>query len=422
MVKKAMEEAFAAVLNEFRTATLQGSAVLESIGRQVHGVTGGQMREFARRLRDATPRLLTEEQILAWADAFNARMASWPGQESGAIAEAPGETWLAVDIALRQGCRGLPGGSSLARALAEHRGARNKKALPSLSVEQILTWADSYRERSGQWPKYTSGPIMDSPGETWSGINTALVAGIRGLPGGSSLAKLLAACRRLRYIRNLSSYTIDQILAWADSHFQRHGTWPTRTSGPIPEAPDETWGKVNGALIKGHRGLPGGVSLAQFLEDSRGVRNTGALPNLTENQVVAWADAHRERTGQWPGSKSGPIMDAPDETWQAVAQALDKGVRGLPGGTSLARLLSERRGVRNIQNLPQLTVESILCWADGHFAQTGRWPTVNSGEVIDASGEKWPNIHQALVKGLRGLPGGSSLALLIKEHRKNSAI
>ena len=45
-VKEAMTEAFAAVLTEFRNATLKDSAVLESVGRQIHGVTGGQMREF----------------------------------------------------------------------------------------------------------------------------------------------------------------------------------------------------------------------------------------------------------------------------------------------------------------------------------------------------------------------------------------
>ena len=73
MVKKAMAEAFAVVLHEFRGATLKGSAVLESVGRQVHGVTGGQMREFARRLRDAAPRPLTTEEILAWADGHRRR-------------------------------------------------------------------------------------------------------------------------------------------------------------------------------------------------------------------------------------------------------------------------------------------------------------------------------------------------------------
>ena len=65
-----MEEAFAVVLDEFRDVTLKESAVLESVGRQVHGVTGGQMREFAQRLRDAALKGpdLTHEQILAWAD------------------------------------------------------------------------------------------------------------------------------------------------------------------------------------------------------------------------------------------------------------------------------------------------------------------------------------------------------------------
>ena len=80
-IKQAMEEAFAAVLNEFRDATLQKSAVLESVGRQVHGVTGGQMREFAQRLRDAVPRPLTEEQILAWADAHYEQTGEWPKPE-----------------------------------------------------------------------------------------------------------------------------------------------------------------------------------------------------------------------------------------------------------------------------------------------------------------------------------------------------
>ena len=47
-----MAEAFAVVLDEFREVTLKDSVVLESVGRQVHRITGGQMREFARRLRD----------------------------------------------------------------------------------------------------------------------------------------------------------------------------------------------------------------------------------------------------------------------------------------------------------------------------------------------------------------------------------
>jgi hypothetical protein len=65
---------------------------------------------------------LTVEQILAWADAHRARTGGWPRIGSGPIADAPGENWNAVDTALRVGCRGLPGGDSLPRLLAEHRG------------------------------------------------------------------------------------------------------------------------------------------------------------------------------------------------------------------------------------------------------------------------------------------------------------
>jgi hypothetical protein len=65
---------------------------------------------------------LTVEQILAWADAHRARTGGWPGIDSGPIADAPGESWKAVDSALRAGCRGLPGCDSLPRLLARHRG------------------------------------------------------------------------------------------------------------------------------------------------------------------------------------------------------------------------------------------------------------------------------------------------------------
>ena len=89
------------------------------------------------------------------------------------------------------GLRGLPGGLSLARLLAKYRNVRNRKALPQLKVAQILAWADAYHRRTGMWPQHISGPIPEAPGETWTGVETALKCGLRGLPGGSSLFQLL---------------------------------------------------------------------------------------------------------------------------------------------------------------------------------------------------------------------------------------
>jgi hypothetical protein len=66
---------------------------------------------------------------------------------------------------------------------------------PPLTVEQVLAWADAYRARTGRWPAAGSGPVPKAPGETWAGIDQALRGGGRGLPGGYSLARLLALLR-----------------------------------------------------------------------------------------------------------------------------------------------------------------------------------------------------------------------------------
>jgi hypothetical protein len=68
-------------------------------------------------------------------------------------------------------------------------------------------------------------------------------------------------------------------------------------------------------------------------------------PRLTVAQILAWADAHQARTGRWPSATSGPVGEAPGETWQAINQALRGGWRGLPAGDSLVRLLA-RHGRR----------------------------------------------------------------------------
>jgi hypothetical protein len=429
MVKKAMEEAFAVVLGEFRDVTLKDSPALESVRRQVHGVTGGQMREFAERLRNLTPQPLTEEQILAWADAEFERTGKWPKEDSGPIWEVSGETWKAIHMALVKGGRGLPGGSSLPRLLAKERGVRNHLAVPRLTKEQILAWADAHYEFNGQWPKADSGPIVGASNETWSGINHALKRGTRGLHGKSSLARLLADERQVPNAsdgrqpnprRKQAEFPIlieDLILGWADAYYSREDRWPSSSSGSVLGAPGETWSAINHALCRGRRGLSAGSSLAKLLQEKRKVRNVQNVPQLTRDTILEWADAHYRRTGNWPSLDSGPIFDVPGETWSGVNAALYQGSRGLLGGSSLAILLQEECRKRNQKSLPRLTTEQVLVWAEGHRKRTGEWPRHSSGTIQDTLNEKWVNIDQALRKGLRGLPGGSSLARLIESHR-----
>ena len=199
------------------------------------------------------------------------RAGHWPSSESGFVAEAPDETWRAVDQALRVGVRGLPGGSSLARLLAAHRHVRNLHCQPRPTVRGILSWADGHRRRSGSWPTSDSGPVREGPGENWGAINIALQRGRRGLPAGSSLARLLAARRDARNPKDLPRLTSRQVLALARAHRLRTGSWPTAASGPIFDTPGETWGAVQAALLGGYRGLPAGLTLARLTGARRSV-------------------------------------------------------------------------------------------------------------------------------------------------------
>lgn len=362
-------------------------------------------------------RPLSVAEVLHWADAYRELTGRWPGVNSGPIIGARFETWRNVDMALRQGLRGLPGGTSLARLLAEECGARNPRAAPPVTVEQILTWADEHRARTGTWPNAASGAIPGARGEKWKGLDRALRLGLRGLPGGSSLARLLADRRGKRHRRELPPLDEDQILRWADAHYQRSGTWPTRASGPIAEAPGETWKGVAMAFAQGGRGLRKGGSLAMLLADRRGVRNAWTRPSLSVAQILAWADAFHGRTGAWPTGGSGPILEAPGETWKAVALALFRGRRGLPRGQTLPQLLAAERGVPNRLALPPLSRKRVLAWADAHHRRTGEWPTRRSGPIPESPGDTWRKIDEDMRDGCRGFRGRSSLARLLARHR-----
>ncbi len=213
-------------------------------------------------------------------------------------------------------------------------------------------------------------------------------------------------------------FAVDQILAWADAFHALHRRWPTRDCGRIANSLGETWMAVDVALQKGHRGLPGGSSLAKLLAEQRGHRHYFMTPRLSRKKILAWADAFYQQHGTWPSRDAGPVAEVPGETWLAIDAALHHGTRGLQGRSSLARLLAQYRGKRNPSALPPLSVEQIVAWAEAYRTLFGEWPTRGSGEVGNR-GEKWWAIDTALRYGFRGLPGGSSLSRLFKQRMKD---
>ncbi len=86
-------------------------------------------------------------------------------------------------------------------------------------------------------------------------------------------------------------------------------------------------------------------ALSKDLDLSGQKRRRPKIQRLRETQILDWADAHQERTGQWPTAASGAVLDAAGETWAALNAALRIGARGLPGGDSLARLLRRERSL-----------------------------------------------------------------------------
>jgi hypothetical protein len=281
---------------------------------------------------------------------------------------------------------------------------------PRLTIEQLLAWADAHHRRTGEWPKATSGRIWGTSNETWRGVNGALYSGFRGLPGGSSLAQLLQTHRSIRNRGNLPCLEIAQILVWADAFHRCTGRWPKKNSGPIKQSPGDTWSAVHAALSCGARGLPKGSSLSKLLVKHR------KAGKLSIRQILAWADQHHRRSGKWPKRLSGKIEGTVHETWSGVDQALRAGLRGLNAGSSLARLLARRRGVRNTHALPVLNVAQVLRWCDAHRRRTGKWPTTHGGVIPRSGGETWGSIRTALRYGRRGLPQ-TTLANLLREHR-----
>jgi hypothetical protein len=135
-------------------------------------------RRGIRNRKDA-PRL-SVAAILRWADTHCRRFGDWPTAESGAIIGAKGETWTAIDLALKAGARGLRGRSSLFKLLAAKYGMRR----PPLSVKQILPQrARVPGEQAAGRLRNTAGLLerATKPGPCRGGVRQpARAVGIRG--------------------------------------------------------------------------------------------------------------------------------------------------------------------------------------------------------------------------------------------------
>jgi hypothetical protein len=66
----------------------------------------------------------------------------------------------------------------------------------------------------------------------------------------------------------------------------------------------------------------------------------------------------------------------------------------------------------------QLNADQIMTWGNAYRRRRGVFPNRSEGPITGTNGLKWSTVDSALKRGSRGLPGGSSLAMLFGDRRK----
>ncbi len=348
---------------------------------------------------------------------------------------------------------------------------------PNLDIdlvkESILA---HYRATDGEWlttdKRGTNGKIFllehgpYAKQITIAALGSALQQGNRGLPGGSSVAKLkekIAKEHSLNYKNKHNQENLDLKLIKESilAHYHATGEWLTsykkskngKLSSYIlehgPYAEQISVAALEQALKEGFRSLPGKSSVAKLKEEIakehslnyKRKHNQGNLDlKLIKESILAHYRATGEQLAKSTKGKNGKLGSfilehgpyAGQISINSLNQALRLGERSLPGGSSIAELkkeLSKKLGLNysdkiKLENLDIKNIrESILA----HYQATGKWfsnytksKNGNPGSYILEHGPYAGQINvstleRSLRNGLRNLPGGSSIAKLKKE-------
>ncbi len=295
----------------------------------------------------------TESSILRAARIYVKRHGRLPTQKSAeTVPGLRGETWRAINAAGAQGIRGLEKGRTLPKILEPLKRELShvlvKYRVRAFSRKDFLKAARSYIQKRGRLPRFTSTEKLPGyPRETWVAIRGALAEGRRGFPKGLTFGELLAPLRKEfpeAFQRPIARpITEQQIFKAGEESLKIYGRIPTAHSKEsVSGHPKETWMGLNRALHIGGRGLQAGSSLAKIFKPLREAHGPFPHSPLTVDEIGrAGCEFHRQY-GRWPRSTSQePAPGLPDDSWNALNYALNRGLRGLPRGLSLARIFED---------------------------------------------------------------------------------
>lgn len=297
----------------------------------------------------------------------------------------PGLTWERIDSRLRDGHRGLPGGTSLSKWLDEAYPAERYQA--PITSASMLAWVTAHlAANGGDFPHVASGQI---PGvnRTWMNLNDALRKRQLAFTRCSSLSAWLDEQFPLDRKKPAARLTANMILELVDGYRAEHdGAFPYRESGKVAGL-NMTWTQLDNALRQG------GKSLAKWL-----VKRYPDFVEVPEQRLRAWVDEYaRESERALPTSASGEIPGT-GWTWTQVDRAFRSGAWRWSTDNSLSAWLDATFPAERI-----LTPANVRTWVENHVALHGSFPTKDSSTpVAGESAWTWRRINSAMTTGSHG--------------------
>ena len=348
-------------------------------------------------------------------------------ETAGEVPGLSGETWSGINSALQREKRGTDTWptryASLADLHAKVFGAKNHMGLVDLDHEKVKDAMAAFRDaHGGALPKSeTPDEVMGLPGETWSGINSALQRGGRGTDkwpvSCTSLAdfkKKVFGARNKRDLDDLDHENVKKAMsAYRDAHA---GELPRRkTPGEVPGLSGETWSEIDSALATNRRGVDKWPvrykSIADFNERVFGARNRWGQDDLDHETIKTAMSAYRDaHGGELPGRRTpGEVPGLPGETWLVIDRAFVKNGRGLGKEPvrykSLADFKAAVFGVRSHLDRDDLDYEKVKkamsAYMDAHSGELPKRDT--PGEVPGLPGETWMSLNTAFKTAGRGV-------------------
>jgi hypothetical protein len=197
-----------------------------------------------------------------------------------------GETWTNINECLRNGFRGLAGGSSLVDLKQRYFGIKTPLT-EKIIAEAIGIFHKKHQRYPGSRDSDTSGLPA---GDSWAGIISCLHYGNRGLSPGNSIGKIIAKYFGAKGCLS-EKRIVDMMLAWN----KKYKIYPNQNTKGKPDKFEGSWASIDNALAKGLRGLRGGSSLAK-LRKKYGLANPTDMRFSTLAECKKWVRANNIKT------------------------------------------------------------------------------------------------------------------------------